>query len=286
MVEPEAKKAALAYVRDAFGFSDRRASKLVGLYRSTLHYKGKPRDDKKLVGRILELAHRHKRWRAPMIHVVARRDGLVVNHKRTDRIYYKVLGLSVRKRNRKKLRAATRVPLASPTRVNQCWTMDFVHDTLSSGRKLKCLNVLDEYTRECLVIEADSSIGGGRVARVLDMLKDFRGLPEAIRLDNGPEFTSKVMDKWAYENKVKLSFIAPGKPSQNAFVESFNGKFRDDCLNANCFDTMCEAREEIEAWRTEYNGFRPHSSLGDLTPLAFAAKGIGEVESNNLTVVR
>ena len=176
--------------------------------------------------------------------------------------------------------------MAAPTRINQCWTMDFVHDMLRTNRKLKNLNILDEYTRECLHIESDSSIGGMRVVRVLEMLKELRGLPESIRLDNGPEFTSKAMDKWAYDNEVKLVFIAPGKPTQNALIESFNGKFREGCLNENWFDTLDEAREVIEAWRREYNGFRPHSSLGDLTPQEFATKATGKVEFNNLALVQ
>lgn len=259
---------------------------MVGLYRSTLYYKGKPRNDSALAARILELAHKHKRWGSPLIHGVVEREGLVKNHKRTDRIYYKVLNLSLRRRPRKKFKSAPRVPLSAPTRTNQCWTMDFVHDMLSSGRKIKNLNIVDEYTRECLAIETDSSIGGVRVVRVLEMLKDLRGLPEAIRLDNGPEFTSKAMDDWAYKNDVKLSFITPGKPTQNAFIESFNGKFREECLNESWFNTLEEAREIIETWRNEYNGFRPHSSLGRLTPLAFAARAAVNVEFNNLGLVQ
>jgi putative transposase len=155
-----------------------------------------------------------------------------------------------------------------------------------NSRKFKNLNIVDEYTRECLAIETDTSIGGVRVVRVLEMLRDLRGLPNAIRLDNGPEFTSRAMDDWAHKNGVKLDFIAPGKPTQNAFIESFNGKFRNECLNENYFDTLEEARTVIESWKDEYNGFRPHSSLGNLTPLAFAARAIGKVEFNNLAVVQ
>lgn len=258
----------------------------MGLYRSTLYYKGKQRNDVALATRILELARSKKRWGAPLIHGVVRREGLVQNHKRTERIYYRVLKLSLRRRPRKKFRSAPRVPLPAPVRANQCWTMDFVHDMLSNGRKFKNLNVVDEYTRECLAIETDTSIGGIRVVRVLEMLCDLRGRPEAIRLDNGPEFTSRAMDDWAHKNGVKLDFIAPGKPTQNAFIESFNGKFRNECLNENWFDTLGEARDVIEAWREEYNGFRPHSSLGDLTPLEFAARAAGRVEFNNLAVVQ
>lgn len=238
------------------------------------------------MARILQLAHKHKRWGAALIHGVVEREKLVKNHKRTERVYYKVLNLSLRRRPRKKFKSAPREKLAAPTRTNQCWAMDFVHDMLSNGRKIKSLNIMDEYTRECLAIETDSSIGGLRVVRVLEMLKELRGLPEAIRVDNGPEFTSKAMDKWAYDNKVALHFIAPGKPTQNALIESFNGKFREDCLNEHWFNTLEEAREIIENWRNEYNGFRPHSSLGRLTPLEFAAKATGSVEFNNLAVVQ
>ena len=221
-----------------------------------------------------------------MIHGVVNREGLVKNHKRTDRVYYKVLKLSLRRRPRKKFRSAPRIPLPAPTAANQCWTIDFVHDMFGNSRKFKNLNIVDEDTRECLAIETDTSIGGVRVVRVLEMLRDLRGLPNAIRLDNGPEFTSRAMDDWAHKNAVKLDFIAPGKPTQNAFIESFNGKFRNECLNENHFDTLEEARTVIEAWKDDYNSFRPHSSLGNLTPLAFAARAIGKVEFNNLAVVQ
>jgi putative transposase len=275
----------LTYVREVFGFSDRRASWLIGLSRATLYYKPKERDDAALTARILELAREKKRWGAPMIHKVVNREGLVENHKRTERIYYKVLMLSLRRKRRKKFKSAPREQLPAPTMANQCWAMDFVHDMLSSGRRLKNLNIVDEYTRECLAIETDSSIGGKRVVRVLEMLKDLRGLPESIRSDNGPEFTSKAMDEWAYKNGVKLNFIAPGKPTQNAVVESFNGKFRNECLNENWFDSVSEAKTIIEDWRNEYNGFRPHSSLGSLTPLAFAARAVQNVEFYNSVLV-
>lgn len=238
-----------------------------------------------LQAQVLEIAHKHKRWGCPSIHAVLRREEKVKNHKRTERIYYDVLGLSLRKRKRKKMRCEPRVQLASATRTDQVWTMDFVHDSMCNGRKIKNLNILDEYTRECLAIETDSSIGGVRVVRVLEMLKDLRGLPEAIRLDNGPEFTSRAMDAWAFKNNVKLNFIAPGKPTQNAFIESFNGKFRMECLDENWFTDLAEARETIEAWKQEYNGYRPHSSLGSLTPLAFASQAAQSIEFNNSALV-
>ena len=220
-----------------------------------------------------------------MIHSVVRREKLVENHKRTERIYYKVLKLSLRRRSRKKVRTAPRVPLPAPTAAGQCWSMDFVHDALYNCRKLKCLNIVDDYTRECLAIEVDKSIRGVGVVQMLERLKDLRGLPAAIRMDNGPEFISKAVDEWAFNNHVKLDFIDPGKPSQNAYIESFNGKFRNECLNEHWFMCLEEAREIIEEWRNEYNGFRPHSSLDDLTPLEFAARAVGSVEFNNSAVV-
>ncbi len=258
---------------------------MVCLWRSTLYYKAIGRDDTALTARILELARKKKRWGAAMIHSVVKREKLVKNHKRTARIYYKVLKLSLRRRARKKFRAAPRVPLPAPTAADQCWSMDFVHDALYNCRKLKCLNIVDDFTRECLAIEVDKSIRGTGVVQVLERLKDLRGLPAAIRMDNGPEFVSKAVDEWAFNNHVTLDFIDPGKPAQNAYIESFNGKFRNECLNEHWFMSLEEAREIIEEWRNEYNGFRPHSSLDDLTPLAFAARAVGSVEFNNSAVV-
>ncbi|WP_155518461.1 IS3 family transposase, partial [Ralstonia solanacearum] len=153
---------------------------------------------------------------------------------------------------------------------NQSWSMDFVSDGLAYGRRFRCLNVVDDYTRECLVIEVDTSLPGLRVKQVLERLKEMRGLPASITVDNGPEFAGKVLDAWAYEAGVTLSFIRPGKPVENAYIESFNGRFRDECLNEHWFVSMRHARQLIEEWRIEYNTERPHSSLGYLTPVQFA----------------
>jgi putative transposase len=239
---------------------------LVCLWRSTLYYKAIGRDDTVLTARILELARKKKRWGAAMIHSVVKREKLVKNHKRTARIYYKVLKLSLRRRSRKKFRAAPRIPLPAPKAADQCWSMDFVHDALYNCRKLKCLNIVDDFTRECLAIEVDKSIRGTGVVQVLERLKDLRGLPAAIRMDNGPEFISKAVDEWAFNNHVTLDFIDPGKPAQNAYIESFNGKFRDELLNGEIFYTLQEATVLIEKWRMEYNTFRPHSSLNYRPP--------------------
>jgi len=158
-----------------------------------------------------------------------------------------------------------------PTRPDQRWSMDFIHDCMAGGRRLRCLTIVDDFTRECLHIEVAPSIPAERVTRVLDYLGWLRELPEEIVLDNGPEFTSLAMDQWAHQNKVSLAFIQPGKPTQNAYIESFNGKFRDECLNEHWFVNLGDARKKIEDWRCEYNTFRPHQSLGNMTPEAFAA---------------
>ena len=195
-----------------------------------------------------------------------------VNHKRVHRMY-RAEGLAVRRRKRKRIGAAERQPLARPTRTNERWSMDFVSDGLSDGRRFRSLNVVDDYSRECLATEVDTSLSGMRVVRVLTRLGEQRGLPEVLVMDIGPEFAGQVLDRWAYEEGVKLHFIEPGKPIQNAFIESFNGKMRDECLNEHWFMTLREARETIELWRRDYNGVRPHSALGNRTPKEFAAFG-------------
>ena len=193
----------------------------------------------------------------------------MVNHKRVYRLYQEE-GLAMRRRERKRFRAEARVPLVLPTRTNQMWTMDFTRDSLASGRKFRTLNLMDGYTREALWIEVDTSLPGLRVVQVLERVVQERGLPETIQVDNGPEFISQVVDQWAYRNGVALHFIDPGKPVQNAFIESFNGKFRDECLNQSWFTSLEDARQIIEAWRVDYNTVRPHSSLGYQTPAEYA----------------
>jgi putative transposase len=166
-----------------------------------------------------------------------------------------------------------RKPLPNPSAVNRSWSMDFVTDGLCNGRKLRCLTIVDDYSRECPAIEVDTSINGRRVVAVLDRLADVRGLPLSITVDHGPEFEGQVLDEWAYRRGVTLNFIRPGKPVENAYIESFNGRFRDECLNEHWFLTMAHAREVIETWRIEYNTERPHSSLGDVPPEEFARNG-------------
>ncbi len=192
-----------------------------------------------------------------------------MNRKRVYRLFREA-GLLVRRRKRKRIDLVERKPLPKPAAANVSWSMDFMSDGLADGRRLRCLNIVDDCTRECLAIEVDTSITGSRVKAVLERLADTRGLPKSITVDHGPEFEGQVLDAWAYEHCVQLSFIRPGKPNENAYIESFNGKFRDECLNEHWFVTMAQARRVIEAWRVEYNTERTHSSLGDLTPEEFA----------------
>ncbi len=203
-----------------------------------------------------------------MMHEVLKREGLIKNHKRTERIY-KEQGFSLKVRKRKRRISQIRLELPQATQSNQRWSMDFMQVALSNGRRFRLLCIIDQFTKECLSIVADFSISGTRVVRALDWLLLTCGKPEAITVDNGPEFAGIALDRWAYKNQVKLDFIRPGKPVENAYVESFNGKVRHECLNQHYFKTLEEARNKIEAWRIWYNEFRPHQTLEGLTPAEF-----------------
>jgi putative transposase len=247
------------------------------MHRGSWRYRPCERDDAALRARLRELAGERPRFGYRRLHIFLRRERTergeprwMVNHKRVYRLYREE-GLAMRRRKRKRFRAETRVPLALPKAANEVWTMDYTHDELAGGRKFRTLNLMDGYTREALAIEVDTSLPGLRVVRVLERLREMGGTPAAIQVDNGTEFTSRVVDQWADQQGVALHFIERGKPTQNAFIESFNGKFRDECLNQNWFVDLSGAREMIEAWRVDYNTVRPHSSLRYLTPEEFAA---------------
>jgi putative transposase len=214
------------------------------------------------------------------LHVLLRREGRRVNHKRVYRLYRQE-GLSVRRRRRKRVAGSRGPILLLPTKVNQRWSMDFMGDTLATGRTFRLLNIVDDFSRECVVIDSATSIRGTRVVRVLDELAEVRGLPETIVIDNGPEFTSRALDEWAYRRRVRLLFITPGRPIENAYIESFNGKFRDECLNEHWFLSLDEVRATTERWRIDYNRDRPHSSLGHLTPEEFATKNRVEASAQS-----
>jgi putative transposase len=222
---------------------------------------------------VLERLQAHAAVRARFgyrrLHILLEREGLVVNHKRVHRIY-RAAGLQVRRRRRKRLTRAERIPLPVPAQRMERWSMDFTVDTLADGRGFRTLNIVDDFTRECVAIEVDRSLPGLRVTRVLDRLQATVGLPRAIVVDNGPEFAGRTLDAWAYARGVTLRFIRPGKPIENAYVESFNGKFRDESLNEHWFVSVADAKATIELWRVDYNTVRPHSSLDGATPNQFA----------------
>jgi putative transposase len=252
--------------------SERRACRLVGLSRTVLHYEPKMSEANTQLGsRIAELAAMRRRFGYRRIHALLRREGSEANHKRVYRLY-RLAGLAVARRRKRARVAVEREPLLLPTRPNEVWSMDFVMDALSSGRRLKCLTVVDDFTKEAIELVLDHSITGDYVTRALDQVVRFRGAPRAIRTDQGPEFTGRALDQWAYRNGVDLKLIQAGKPTQNAYIESFNGKFRDECLNEHWFATLAEARILINEWRRDYNERRPHSALRYLTPTEFAAR--------------
>lgn len=278
MVTPDVGREMATHLTTTYPVSQRRACRVVGVNRATLRYRPQRKAElmqaEKAVGsRLVELARERPRFGYRRLGVLLRREGFVANHKRIYRLY-KMGNLALRRKGRKRLASISRVPLAQPVKANQVWAMDFVHDTLANGHKFRTLNIVDVYTRECRAIEVDTSLSGHRVVRVLETLREEHGLPERIMLDNGPEFAGKALDEWAYSHKVELGFIRPGKPMENGYVESFNGKFRDECLNSHWFMSMEDARTIIERWRVDYNEHRPHSSLGQLTPADFAKRSI------------
>jgi putative transposase len=273
MVSPQAKRQAVDVLMEERGLGVTRACGLVGISRSLYRYRRRP-DPAALVARLRELAAVKRRYGYRRLHVLLRREGFAVNRKRVQRLYREA-GLTVRRRKRKRIGPVERHPLPKPVDANISWSMDFVSDGLADGRRLRCLNIVDDCTRECLAIEVDTSLTGKRVVVVLERLIEQRGAPQSITVDHGPEFEGQALDAWAYQHDIRLAFIRPGKPVENAYIESFNGKFRDECLNEHWFVTMNHARRLIERWRVEYNTERPHSSLGDLTPDEYA-RGLAE----------
>lgn len=248
-----------------FSLSQRRACTIVGIQRCIFGYRSRRVDDIIVRQRLKQLAQEHPRWGYRFLGVLLRREGYHVNHKRVLRLYREE-GLKLRPKRRKKVFSMQRVKPPITTGINEKWSMDFVSDTLSCGRRFRALTIMDCYSRECLALEVDCSLSGERVVRVLERLRETRGLPQVIQTDNGPEFTGHALDAWAYKNRVRLFFIEPGKPVQNAHVESFNGKLRNECLNVEWFTSLREAQNVLERWRIEYNQFRPHSSLNNLPP--------------------
>ena len=251
------------------GLSERRALTVVRMSAAALRYTPRPDPDAGLRDRIIALAHRHRRYGAGMIYLKLRQEGRVVNHKRVDRLYAEAR-LQVKRRRRKKVPVVDRQPLLRPQHPNEVWSADFVFDRTAEGRVLKCLTIVDDATTEAVAIVPARALGGLPVTRVLDQLAASRGLPLVLRTDNGPEFCGRALLTWAHDRGLTLRLIEPGKPNQNAYVESFNGRFRDECLNEHWFTSLAHARAVIETWRREYNEERPKKGLGGLTPAAYA----------------
>jgi len=253
------------------GLSERRSLQVMGMSASALRYQ--PRRDRNGVLRekIVALAQRHRRYGAAMIYLKLRQAGELINHKRVERLYA-LEKLQVRRRRRKKIPVSERQPLIRPGAANEVWSADFVFDRVASGRMLKCLVIVDDATHEAIALIVEHCIGGEHLTRVLDGICSQRGRPAVIRTDNGPEFCGKAMLTWAHRNGVVLRLIEPGKPNQNAFVESFNGRLRDECLNEHWFTSLAHARSVIETWRREYNEERPKRVLGGLTPAEYALR--------------
>jgi putative transposase len=255
---------------ELFDLCERRACRLVGLSRDS--YRHEPEasaQTQALCGRIVEIAHQRRRFGYRRVHDLLRPEFPGVNHKRVYRLYRNA-NLAVRKRKKAKRPMHERVPLQLATRVNQVWSMDFVSDSLSSGRRLKYLTVADDFSHECVDIAVDYGISGQYVTRLLDQAALFRGYPQVVRTDNGPEFTSRAFLAWAQTHGIRHILIQPGRPMQNGYIESLNGKFRDEHLNEHWFQTLQQARVALASWRQDYNEIRPHSSLGRIPPAQFA----------------
>ena len=270
MVTPAARREAVALLQEKLDVSERRACTTMGICRMTVRYRSLRPDDGQLRERMKALAHERRRFGYRRLHILLRREGYLINHKRLFRLYREER-LTVRRRGGRKRAMGTRAPIALPILPNDRWSLDLISDQFLNGRRFRILAVVDDCTRECLALVADTSLSGLRVARELDYLLSRRGKPRTIVSDNGTELTSNAILTWADESRIDWHYIAPGKPVQNAFIESFNGRLRDELLNETLFRSLPQARDALEAWRRDYNNDRPHSRLGWLTPAAYAA---------------
>ncbi|MGJ4801932.1 IS3 family transposase [Luteimonas sp. SDU82] len=280
---PQRKREAVRRMLDQTVLSERRACRLAGLSRDAFRHPPEPTPaTQALSARIIELAQLRRRFGYRRLHDLLRPEFPDVNHKKVYRLYSEA-SLAVRRRKKAKRALLERRPLASATAPNGVWSMDFVSDALANARRLKCLTVADDFTHECVDITVDHGISGAYVVRVLDQAACFRGYPRAVRTDNGPEFTSRAFIAWTQRHGIEHLLIEPGKPMQNGYIESFNGKFRDECLNEHWFTSLAQARQVIADWRRDYNEVRPHSSCGRIPPAQFAANHRAQQANNAVT---
>jgi putative transposase len=270
-LEPVAKKAVVSHLQTEHNLSERRACRIVRLSRSVFRYRASPRDDSEIQSKLAELAARHPEFGFKKMFLTLRRLGHLWNHKRVYRVY---CSMRLNRKRKHKRRVPTRnpLPLAVPGGFNQIWSADFMSDALWDGRRFRTFNVIDDFNREALAVEIDTSLSAQRVVRILDRIADCRGIPARIRFDNGPEFTALAVAEWAEANGVELEFIKPGKPMQNGFIERFNRSYREAVLNMYIFESLDEVRTETEKWRSVYNQHRPHEALGNLAPMEYLQK--------------
>lgn len=271
MVTPDARRDAVVHACETHGVSQRRACQALTIDRSSVRYRNLRPDDAAVREAMRQVAFERRRFGYRRIHVMLARQGIAMNQKKLRRLYREEK-LQVRRRGGRKRALGTRRPMIVPDRANARWSLDFVSDAFTDGRRFRVLTVVDDFTRECLALVADTSLSGARVGRELDAIIAARGKPDTIVSDNGTELTSIAILEWCEATKVEWHYIAPGKPMQNGFVESFNGKLRDECLNETLFANLAQARTAIQLWKEDYNQQRPHSALGNVTPAEFASK--------------
>jgi putative transposase len=272
MVTPAGKREAVAHLRTSFEVSERRACASLGVDRASVRYRSQLPDDTVIRARLRELAAIRRRFGYRRLHILMRREGFIMNHKKLRRLYREER-LQVRRRGGRKRALGTRAPMAIPQGPNQRWSLDFLSDAFVDGRRFRILAVVDDFTRECLALAADTSLPGLRVVRELEAIIARRCRPAMCVSDNGTELTGTAVLRWSQEMRIEWHYIAPGKPTQNAFIESFNGRLRDELLNETLFTSLTQARAALADWMADYNNVRPHSALGNLTPTQYADRG-------------
>ena len=279
-MKPAVKRRAVQYVQARYDYSQRRACRVLDCNRMTARHESVRREDPEVLERLKQLADENRSWGYRMLWASLRNENFMVNHKRVYRLY-KEEKLQHRPQGKRRIKGDKKGHPPDPTRINEVWTLDFTSDALSNGRPFRTLNILDAFNRRCHAIEVDSSLCSQRVTRALAHVISQHGRPQRLQMDNGPEFRSRHLENWAFKEGIELSFIDPGKPNQNSRIESFNSRFRQECLNQEWFESLAEARRVIEAWRLKYNQQRPHSSLGYLPPEEWTRRYLREIKQHD-----